>query len=307
MNIIVLGAGMQGTLYGVRLARAGHSVTLIARGRRAEQLRDHGAIIEHALTGRREVEYLPICAELNANMRADLCLITVRREQIDEVLPAIRAAGGIDRFLIMVNHACGSSAWFSAAGRERTVLGFPGAAGGIENGVDRYVEVAEQPTVIESVAPDIAAVLQAAGFEVDLVKDMDSWLRRHAVFVTAVSGALYAVGGDARRLSSDSREVRNLIIAIRQGWAAMDRHGIAPAPMALRVIFGWVPMPFAVLYWRRLIGSQRGEHYFARHTRHAAREMAALASDVRTLLADEAMPQLQQLYAAIDAAAVPTA
>ena len=303
MKIVILGAGMQGTLYGVRLARAGHSVTLIARGRRAEELRNHGAVIEHGLTGRREVEQLPVCERLNADMRANLCLITVRREQIDDVLPALCAADRIDRFLVMVNHACGSSALFAAVGRERIVLGFPGAAGGIENGVDRYVEVAEQRTVIESIAPDVAALLRTAGFQVDLAADMDSWLQRHAVFVTAVSGALYAVGGDAKRLSSDKGQVRNLIIAIRQAWAAMDRHGIAPAPMALRVIFQWAPLQFAIYYWRRLLGSPKGDYYFARHSRHAAKEMAALASDVRTLLVDDAMPQLQQLYAAIDAAA----
>ena len=304
MNIIIIGAGMQGTLYGVRLARAGHSVTLIARGPRAEELRDHGAVIEHALTGRREVVQLPVCERLNADMRADLCLVTVRREQIEEVLPALRAAALIDRFLFMVNHACGSTGLFAAVGRERTVLGFPGAAGGIENGVDRYLDVAEQRTLIESIAPDVAALLRAAGFQVDLVVDMDSWLQRHAVFVTAVSGALYAVDGDAKRLSSDRCLVRSLIIAIRQGWAAMDRHGIRPAPKALRAIFQWVPMPFAIFYWQRLLGSRKGEYYFARHTRPAAKEMASLASDVRTLLLNEAMPQLRLLYAAIDAAAV---
>ena len=35
MTIVILGAGVQGTLYGVRLARAGHSVTFVARGKRA--------------------------------------------------------------------------------------------------------------------------------------------------------------------------------------------------------------------------------------------------------------------------------
>jgi hypothetical protein len=38
MRIMILGAGVQGTLYGVRLARAGHDVTLIARGKRVEEL-----------------------------------------------------------------------------------------------------------------------------------------------------------------------------------------------------------------------------------------------------------------------------
>jgi ketopantoate reductase len=48
VNIVVFGAGMQGTLYGVRLASAGHRVILVARGQRAAELRRRGAVIEHA-------------------------------------------------------------------------------------------------------------------------------------------------------------------------------------------------------------------------------------------------------------------
>jgi 2-dehydropantoate 2-reductase len=294
---------MQGTLYGVRLARAGHLVTLIARGRRAEELRDHGAIIEHALTGERQVVQLPLTEQLTADTHADLCLVTVRREQLEEALSELSAARQISRILFMVNHACGPSALYAAVGRQRTLLGFPGAAGSIENGVDRYVEIAEQPTVVESAAADVAKVLRSAGFRVALVSDMASWLQRHAVFVTAVSGALYAVGSDAARLSKDSQRIRTLIVAIRQGWAAMDRLGIAPAPLALRAIFQWVPLPLAILYWQRFLGSSKGEYCFARHTRCAAKEMSALAQDVRALLANEGVPELRRLYASIDSAA----
>ena len=83
----------------------------------------------------------------------------------------------------------------------------------------------------------------------------------------------------------------------------MDGQAIASAPLALRAIFRWVPLPFAVLYWKRLLASPRGEFYFARHTLHAAKEMAALAGDVRELVPNEAAPQLLRLYAAIDSAA----
>lgn len=41
----VLGAGAIGSIIGAHLARAGHSVVMLARGRRAEQLRDQGLTI----------------------------------------------------------------------------------------------------------------------------------------------------------------------------------------------------------------------------------------------------------------------
>ena len=302
MKIIVLGAGMQGTLYGVRLALAGHSVVLIARGTRAGELGRSGAAIEQALSGKRQVIQLPVADALDVGARADLCLVTVRREQLPEVLPALRAARDVDRIVFLVNYACGSEFLFEALGRGRTILAFPGAAGSIEDGVDRYLEVREQPTVVETQAKDIGRILRSAGFRVSFVRDMDSWLRRHAVFVTAVSGALYAVGSDAHALAENGTQVRNLIIGIREGWQIMDRRAIGPAPLALRAIFQWIPLPLATRYWQRLLRS-RGEYYFAQHTRHAAKEMAALACDIRELLQGETAPKLLQLYASIDRAA----
>ena len=38
----ILGAGAMGSILGAHLARAGHSVALLARGRRAEQVRSEG-------------------------------------------------------------------------------------------------------------------------------------------------------------------------------------------------------------------------------------------------------------------------
>src|ERR1700733_3413178 len=136
MKVLILGAGVQGTLYGVRLARAGHDVTLVARGQRAAELRSLGAVVEDALSGRTDRAKLPVVEALTPDLHADLCFITVRREQMMEVLPACAAARDLKRFVFLVNHANGSDALVGALGRERVVLGFPGAAGGIENGGD---------------------------------------------------------------------------------------------------------------------------------------------------------------------------
>lgn len=303
MRIVILGAGMQGTLYGVRLAMAGHAVTLIARGPRAAQLHTQGAVIEHALTGERVRMTLSVAEELEARVQADFCLVTVRREQLQGVLRALIAARGIRRIIVMVNHACGSARLFDVLGRERTILGFPGAAGGIEAGVVRYVEVAEQPTVVEAAVPEAIALFEQAGFRVRAVRDMDSWLRRHAVFVTAACGALYAASSDARRLAGDRALVRVFVRAVREGWVALDRVGIGSAPIALRAIFCWVPLPLAVRYWVRLFASPKGEYYFARHARHAIEETAALSADILALVPSAQMPHWRRLSAVIAATA----
>jgi glycerol-3-phosphate dehydrogenase len=121
MRIMILGAGVQGTLYGVRLARAGHDVTLIARGKRVEELRRE-AVIEDALSARTVRVQLPITGRLTREMHADLCLVAVRREQINEVLPDLMTASAIGRIVFMVNHANGSEQIFKALGRARRAV-----------------------------------------------------------------------------------------------------------------------------------------------------------------------------------------
>jgi len=302
MRIVVLGSGVQGTLYGVRLAAVGHAVTLIARGRRAAELRAQGAVIEHALTGQRVTMTLPVADELDPQTRADLCLVTVRREQLASALPALAAAGGLARIIIMVNHACGSQWLYDMLGRARTVLGFPGMAGGIEGGIVRYLEVAEQPTVVDTAARDVISLFRQAGFRVTAVQDVESWLRRHAIFVTAVCGAIYEAQGDTRRLAADGALLTAFVNAVREGWAALDELRIPPPSFALRAIFRWVPLPLAVRYWAHLFASPKGECYFGRHARHAAAEMAALGADVLALIPSAPMPRWRRLEAAIAAA-----
>jgi hypothetical protein len=98
---MILGAGVQGTLYAVRLVRVGHDVTVIARGMRAAELRRRVAHIEEALTSRTDTVQLPVKERLSPDVRADVCLVAVRREQISEVLPDLAAAVAIRRVVFI--------------------------------------------------------------------------------------------------------------------------------------------------------------------------------------------------------------
>jgi hypothetical protein len=226
--------------------------------------------------------------------------VTVRREQLQAVLPCLAQVTGIGRFVFLVNHANGSEDLFHLLGRHRVVLAFPGIAGSLEDGVVRYLQIPQQPTAVEFNAVDIITAFRDAGLPVNRIKDMDAWLRRHAVFITAIAGALYENDCDPSRLAQNPDTVRRFICAVREGWRALDRLRVPPAPLALRAIICWVPLRFSVRYWRGLLDSVQGDLYFARHARHAPVEMAALAADVRTFASAIDSPKLYELLTGID-------
>jgi hypothetical protein len=102
---------------------------------------------------------------------------------------------------------------------------------------------------------------------------MDAWLKAHAFFVTAISGAIYMAGSDCRRLSEDRATLTLMTEGVREGFAAMRGLGRPVPPFSLRVLFTWLPQRFAINYWRRFFASDRADYVFGLHVRSASREM----------------------------------
>jgi ketopantoate reductase len=300
LKIVIVGAGVQGTVFGIRLAMVGHQVTLVSRPDRAAELRQGDATIQDLKTMQIYTRMLPVLERLPHDFAADMCLVTVRREQIEAILPDLVQAIAIPRMVLLMNHANGSGNLLTALGRSRAVLAFPGIAGYREGAMIRYLYIPQQHTVVEQRAADVVSLFREAGFPVDRVRDMDAWLQRHAVFITAIVGALYENGCDASRLAQNPETVRRFIVAVREGWAAQDRKQVGAAPFALRTIMCGVPLGLSAIYWSRLLASPRGDLYFASHARNAPAEMASLADDVRSFLPAPEAPGLQRLLASID-------
>ncbi len=60
MKILVYGTGPLGSLFAARLQTAGHDVSILARGQRLIDLREHGIVLEDALTGARTTTYVTV-------------------------------------------------------------------------------------------------------------------------------------------------------------------------------------------------------------------------------------------------------
>ncbi len=293
MTVLVFGAGVIGTLYAARLQKAGHRVTIVARSSRLADIRHYGLMLEDVVSGARSITRGDITDRLHAEDAYDMALITVRWDQLAGILPDLAANRNIPTLVFMLNNAMGSVDLVNALGADRVVLGFPGAAGTLEGHVVRYALIAQQPTTIGE--PDGGRTkrleasedaLRASGFRTRIDDDMNSWLLSHAYFVTAVSGAIYLAGGDCERLSRSRTLLRLMVCGVCEGFNAVHRLGHAVHPFPLRVLFSWLPRPFAIYYWRRFFSNRMAEYVFARHALHASVEMRALAAECCLLLSD---------------------
>jgi 2-dehydropantoate 2-reductase len=309
MKILVYGAGVIGTLYAARLQRTGHHVTVLARGSRRADIQRHGLVLENIVTGARTVARVSVAGQLLAEDNYDMVLVTVRRDQLSEILPDLALNRNTPSVLFMLNNPSGSSALIEALGPQRVMLGFPGAGGTLDGYVVYYTIISQQPTTIgEPNGKETARLqtlletLRACEFRVRIDNDMDAWLTAHAFFVTSVSGAIYLAGGDCGRLSRSPSLLKLMVDGVRQGFSVVRALGRPVHPSALNVLLTWLPHSFAVYYWRRYFSQPAAEFVFARHARRASAEMQMLAMECRLLLGKTSgpAPALLRLYSAID-------
>jgi 2-dehydropantoate 2-reductase len=310
VKILVYGAGVIGTLYAARLQDGGNRVTVVARDQRLADIRRYGLALEDIVGHGQSTTHVDTTERVGPDDQYDIALIAVRRDQVASIVPELTANNRIPTLIFMLNNPTGSSDLAQALGRDRVLLGFPGAGGTRDGHLVRYAMIAQQPTTLGELdgkrTPRLRRLVETfrqCGFPTTTSRDMDAWLKAHAFFVTAISGAIYIAGGDCRRLSADKATVALMAKGVREGYSAVRALGLSVAPFALKVLFTWLPPTFAIYYWRNFFASKMADYVFGRHARAASREMRELANDCRSLLEKSRVeaPALRQLYSAIDA------
>jgi 2-dehydropantoate 2-reductase len=287
MKVLVVGAGVIGSVYAGHLATAGHDVALLARGRRLDDLRRAGLRFQRP--GDVETSAaVTVTGDVPAGPH-DLVVLAVRRDQ------AIAATDHVKRararaVLLFGNYAGMTAELASACGCERTFAGFPGIGGRIDGDLLVYTLIDQQPTVVGAIsAPgegvqEIAAYLRAAGLPTSIESDMDGWLATHAALVVPMAAAIRMAGGRADALARRRDLLRLAVRATRAIYRAQRRRGRLVASGSLRLLYLLMPVWFATRYWSSALRGDFGELAFAAHTRHAWAEMAMLGAWLRSTL-----------------------
>jgi 2-dehydropantoate 2-reductase len=295
MKILIYGAGVIGQIYAARLHEAGHDVTVLARHRTLETLDRDGITLlggtqaNGAGPGQRGPVRVNVTGEVGPDRSFELVLVTVRRDQVDEILPAL-AGLKASHVVMMQNNSLELASVSDIVGRDRTLFGFPGVGGyRRDDGAIEYIEIPQQPTTLgrqQGREEVVAAVLVSAGFAVATTADMDGWLKTHAVFIVATCASINSCGGDAVKLAADRERVATMISSAGEGFRALIREGVAVQPRPLRMIFTVMPRVFAVRYWQGQLRGTVGTVSMAPHSRMTKdTELPVLYRDVQKMVA----------------------
>lgn len=279
MRILVYGAGVIGSLYAVLFSKAGYDVTVFARGRRLAQLEERGLLYrEGDKVARADVRVL---ARLADDDVYDYVLLAVRCEQAGEALRQL-AANSSPTIVTMINTSTSYAEWERLCGKGRILPAFPGAGGGIHDGV---LDASLTPGIVQLTTfgeidgrqterlKALEGVFRRSRVPYQVVPDMRNWQLCHLGLVVPLSDA-YARSAVPAHVWRDRGLMRRCASELKANMRFFERRGQL-SPGRLR----WIlvcPLPLMTWVLARIYHSEFGNRFMYQHEMKAGDEMLGL-------------------------------
>ncbi len=305
-RILVVGAGVNGSVCAAALQRAGYDVTVLARGKRLEELQEAGIEIEDPLKGTRTLTKVPVVDRMASEDIYEYVLVVVRKNHVRDLLPVL-AQNQSHAVVFMVNTASGPDEWIAALGAKRVMLGFVFAGGRREGSLIRAMRARGQRTpfgeangAITERLTRLVSILNRAGLKAKAIADMPDWLVTHAAMVAPLGMFVLKHGCDTYALARSGKDMGMLTDALRETLATLRANGRRIVPHST-ILLDVLPRFVVTSFFRALLSSRFGEIGVGWHCSQAPDEIFQLATELKDLVEKSSLPApvLRQLFATV--------
>ncbi len=288
-RILVIGAGVNGSVCASGLQNAGIDVTVLARGTRYDEIKKEGIVIVDAFSNKRSVTKVKVIKTLKPDDVYDYVLVIVRRNQISGVLPLL-AGNRSQNIVFMGNNLAGSEEYTDALGKGRVMFGFPFAGGRREGDIIKAVTIGSLTApfgeIDGSITPRLkrlVAIIRQAGFSAEPSTRIMDFLFTHGAGVPLFANLILKHGCDTRALARSPADLGLLVDSMRESLSVLRALGHRIVPGSMRVI-EIVPRFVLVVFLRFALASKLAEVGGAYHVSQAPDEMEFLGKELEALV-----------------------
>ncbi len=284
MKVLVCGAGVIGSLLIHILSESGQEVTVLARGKRREELEKYG--LRTKFHGKNVINTdKPRVVDAIPAEHFDLAFSVMQHEQQWNLLKSLGEADCTAVVLVGNNlSAPEMKQQIIEAGGKTVLFGFQGTGG---NRYDDYTEVLSlhKPSMVlgglgekipEEVTRIVNEIFSGANYEIKWMDDMDAWYKCHAAFIVPIARLCYIVGCDLRKSTGKQRKI--LFDATSSAFDALIKSGCPVRPEGEDAYYrpGAKRAMMSVML-NIMCHTKLGDMAASDHCRHAVSEMEGLA------------------------------
>lgn len=307
-RILVIGAGVNGSICAAGLYKAGIDVTVLARGKRYEELMGEGIVIEDPFKKTRSVTKVPVINLLAPDDVYEYVLVIIRKNQVPDLLPVL-ASNKSPNIVFMVNNPSGPEEFTKVLGKERVMLGFVFGAGKREGSLIHAFNASRSPKegtpfgeLDGKITPRLTClvdILNHAGLFAKVSTEMIDYLTTHAAFVAPLAKLLIRHGCNNYAMARATADLRLLVDAWRETFVVLRALGVRIIPPRMATMIGATPKFILVIAMRILLATRYAEVGAAWHCTQAPDEMHQLGIELMALVEKSglAAPALHKLFA----------
>ena len=294
MKPLIYGAGPLGSLYACLLHKAGNDVTIFARNEHYKFLKENGIVLINEFTQEKTVEKINVVNSFNENDYYDLVIVLMRKNSVKNLLPTLSKNKKVPNFLFMGNNADGFDEYLKFLPKEKILFGFPGGGGTLKNHIAHFID-SEKPNgkrmpitlgeidgTIKKRTKQIQELFESSDVPVNVVENMDGWLKYHAAYVVPLAGALLKTG-DNYKLADDKNTIRTYIRAVKEAGKVLSELGYNNQLPTKIKSFYWNPEWITIKILKLVFKSKFAEIAMMMHVNAAKDEMLELGNDLITL------------------------
>ena len=283
MKILVFGAGVLGCNLAKNLFRAGKDVTLLARGKWAEEIRKNGLRIKDKFSPRVSVSRIPVVSELRPEDTYDVIFVVMRYTQLDSILDTLRANG--TKNIVLVGNNVRARAISAALPEKNVLFAFALSAGHRE--ADRVASIDLKKITIGQLSDGhsneqlIGQIFSGTKYRVVYEPDMEDYLLCHAAFVIPAAFACYKTDGDLKKLKGNTAYLNRMIDANIEGYRAIKNAGHQILPKDDADFEGAAYRKTCLRFFKLMCATSLGKICASDHAMNAIDEMGALNRDLK--------------------------
>jgi 2-dehydropantoate 2-reductase len=232
MNIVVIGPGALGSLFSARLTVSGQNVTLLDHNAdRARALNNHLTLIN---TEQELVVNLPITADPTCLDQAELVILTVKSQQVADLLPFVQSRIGSGTLILGLQNGIGHIHLFkNAASGLALGVTSQGAtlvkAGSVRHGGDGPTSIGfiyPPPANHTAMLQKTASTLSAAGLTTGVVLDIEDRLWQKLLVNVGINGLTVLYDCPNGDLLEIPEAKTRLITLVEEGILVAHRKGL---------------------------------------------------------------------------------
>ncbi len=283
MKILVFGAGVLGCNLARNLFRAKKDVTLLARGKWAEKIKNSGLKIKDKFSLHTSVTHIPVVTELKQNDVYDVIFVVMRYTQLDSIIDILRT--NPTKNIVFVGNNARAKAIADTLPDKNILFAFAVSAGHRE--CDKVASVDLKKITIGQIsgAPSnehlIGQIFSGTKYKVVYEPNMGDYLLCHAAFVIPAAFACYKTDGNLKKLKGNTAYFNKMIDANIEGYRAIQNAGHEILPEADKDFEGVAYRKTCMRFFKLMCATSLGKICASDHAMNATDEMNALNRDLK--------------------------